>query len=139
MTIAEGKKVSFEYTLTLEDKEVIDSNVGKEPLTYVQGSKQIVPGLEKAMEGLTVGDTKQVTVIPEEGYGPIITEAVIEVKKEQLPEDAREVGALVQGQGGGQTLRGKVTELKEDTAVVDFNHPLAGKTLFFDVKVLEIQ
>lgn len=140
MTITSGKTVSLEYTLTLENKEVVDSNMGGEPLTYVQGSSQIIPGLETAIEGLKVGDTKQVTVNPEDGYGPVIQEAVVEVEKDQLPEGACQVEAQVQAQGpDGQILRGQVTELKDDKAIIDFNHPLAGKTLVFDVKVLDIQ
>lgn len=140
MTIATGSTVSIEYTLTLENKEVIDTNVGGEPLTYVQGSSQIIPGLESALTGMKVGDTKQVKVDPEDGYGPLIKEAIVEVDAEQLPPNTREVNAHVQAQGpDGQILRGQVTELKDDKAIIDFNHPLAGKTLFFDVKVLDIQ
>ncbi len=140
MTITSGKTISIEYTLTLDNKEVVDSNVGGEPLTYVQGSGQIIPGLETAMEGLKVGDTKEVTVDPEEGYGPVIQEAIVEVQKDQLPEGAQQVDAQVQAEGpDGQILHGQVTELKDDKAVVDFNHPLAGKTLIFDVKILDIQ
>ena len=140
MTIAEGKTVSIEYTLTLEDKEVIDTNVGGQPLTYVHGSNQIIPGLEKAMLGMQVGDSRNVTVEPEEGYGHTIEEAIIEVEKEQLPPEVFKVGAQVQGQGQeGQVVRGQVTGIDGDTAVIDFNHPLAGKTLFFDIKVLDIK
>lgn len=140
MTITAGKTVSIEYTLTLDNEEVVDSNVGEDPLTYVQGSGQIIPGLETAMEGMKVGDTKQVTIKPEDGYGPVIPEAIVEVNKEQLPEAARHVDAMVQAHGpDGQVLQGRVTEIKEDKAVVDFNHPMAGKTLSFEVKVLNIQ
>ena len=140
MTIAEGKTVSIEYTLTLEDKEVIDTNVGGQPLTYVHGSNQIIPGLEKAMEGMQEGESMNVTVEPEEGYGHTIEEAIIEVEKEQLPPEVFKVGAQVQGQGQeGQVVRGQVTGIDGDTAVIDFNHPLAGKTLFFDIKVLDIK
>jgi FKBP-type peptidyl-prolyl cis-trans isomerase SlyD len=142
MTIAEGKTVSIEYTLTLEDKEVIDTNVGGQPLTYVHGSNQIIPGLEKAMLGMQVGDSRNVTVEPEEGYGHTIEEAIIEVEKEQLPPEVFKVGAQVQGQGQGQegqVVRGQVTGINGDTAVIDFNHPLAGKTLFFDIKIIDIK
>lgn len=140
MTITTGKTVSIEYTLTLENKEVVDTNVGNDPLTYVQGSSQIIPGLENAMDGMKVGETKQVTVEPEDGYGPVIQEAIVEIDREQLPQGACEVDALVQAQGpDGQVLRGQVTKVEDDKAVVDFNHPLAGKKLFFDVKVIDIQ
>jgi FKBP-type peptidyl-prolyl cis-trans isomerase SlyD len=140
MTISEGSTVSIEYTLTLEDKEVVDTNKGGQPLTFVYGSKQIIPGLEKEMVGMQIGESKQVIVQPEEGYGPVLEQAIIEVGKEQLPADAWEVGAHVQSQSpGGQVVRGQVTALQDDKATIDFNHPLAGKTLFFDVKVLDIQ
>ncbi len=142
MTITEGKTVSIEYTLKLENEEVVDTNVGGEPLKFTQGSKQIIPGLEKEMEGMGVGDSKQVTVTPEEGYGPVYQEAVAEFSKDSLPPDVWKVGAVVQGKSqAGQVLRGFVTEINEDDdkATIDFNHPLAGKTLLFDVKVLEVQ
>jgi FKBP-type peptidyl-prolyl cis-trans isomerase SlyD len=114
--------------------------VGKDPLIYVHGSQQIIPGLENALEGMAVGEQKQVKLEAEEGYGPVQEQAVVEVPMEQLPEDARTVGTMVQGQGpSGQPVRGRVADMKEETAVIDFNHPLAGKTLFFDVKVLDIQ
>ncbi|HHO77192.1 MAG TPA: peptidylprolyl isomerase [Deltaproteobacteria bacterium] len=140
MTIATGKTVSIEYTLTLENKEVIDTNRGSDPLTYVQGSSQIIPGLENAMDGMKVGETKQVEVEPEDGYGPVFQDAIVEVNRDQLPEGACEVDAQLQAQGpDGQILRGKVTKIENDKAFVDFNHPLAGKKLFFDVKVLDIK
>lgn len=70
MSISQGKTISIEYTLKLEDKTVVDSNVGGGPLTFIHGSHQIIPGLEKALEGMKIGDIKEVTVKPEEGYGP---------------------------------------------------------------------
>jgi len=140
MSIAEGSTVSLEYTLTLQDKEVIDTNKGGQPLTFVYGAKQIIPGLEKEMAGMKIGESKNVTIEPEEGYGPVIEQAIIEVDKDKLPAEAWLVGANVQGQGpDGQIMRGQVTALREDKATVDFNHPLAGKTLYFEVKVLDIQ
>ena len=83
MTISLDNKVSIEYTLRLEDMSEIDTNVGSDPLTYVHGSHQIVPGLEKGLEGLKIGDTKEVTVKPEEGYGVVDQEAFREVDKEK--------------------------------------------------------
>jgi FKBP-type peptidyl-prolyl cis-trans isomerase SlyD len=140
MTISSGKTVSIEYTLTLGDDKVIDTNVGGNPLTFVQGNQQIINGLEKELEGLKAGDTKKVTVTPEEGYGKVIPEAVVNAPVSQIPEEARTVGAQVQGKGPeGQVLRGEVTEVGEETATIDFNHPLAGKTLHFDVKILSVE
>ncbi len=140
VTVTAGKEVSIEYTLTLDDKSVVDSNVGGQPFSYVQGNQQVIPGLEKAMEGLKVGDTKQITVSPAEGYGEVHEEAFLEVNKDKLPPEAWHEGAQIQGTApDGQPLRGQVKEVKEETVVLDFNHPLAGKTLHFDVKVLDIK
>jgi FKBP-type peptidyl-prolyl cis-trans isomerase SlyD len=140
MTISSGKKVSIEYTLTLEDKSVIDTNVGSEPLSFVQGSHKIISGLQNALEGLKIGDSKQVTIKPEDGYGLVDQKAIMEVSKEQIPQDALKVGAHLQGQNDdGQVITAMVAEIKEQTVVLDFNHPLAGKTLHFDVKIVDIQ
>ncbi len=139
-TVTEGKNVSLEYTLKLDDKSVVESNVGKQPLTYTHGTHQIVPGLEKALEGLAVGDTKEVTVAPADGYGEKDPEALQEVQKKLIPPDALVVGSRLQGKApDGHMVYPQVAEIKDDTVVLDFNHPLAGKTLHFDVKVLDIK
>ncbi len=140
MTVSDGKQVSLEYTLKLDDKSVLESNVGKEPMTYTQGAHEIVPGLEKAMEGLAVGDHKHVEVKPADGYGAVDPKAFQEVKKTQIPETAWKVGTQLEAKGAdGESMFPRVTEVKSDTVVLDFNHPLAGKTLFFDIKVLDIK
>lgn len=140
MTISAGKEVSLEYTLTLDDETVVESNVGGQPLTYTHGEGAIIPGLESALEGLVVGDSKDIVVDAADGYGPVRPEAVQEVPIENIPEDARHAGALLQGQSpDGGVFRARVTEVKDATALVDFNHPLAGQTLHFAVKVLDIQ
>lgn len=142
--IADGKQVSLEYTLTLEDKSKVDSNVGKEPLVYTQGAHDIIPGLEKQLAGLKVGDSKRIEISPEEGYGPVRPELkkTQEVPKDKVPQDAQKVGAKLMGQGpGGQPIFAEVTEVKGDILVlsVDANHPLAGKKLIFEVKVLKVE
>lgn len=144
MTVSSGTKVSIEYTLSLtkdkKDEVVIDTNVGSDPLTYVQGSHQIIPGLEKALEGMKIGESRQVTVKPEEGYGLVDQEAFVEVKKEQVPQDALKVDTQLQGRDdSGQTVYARVVEIKDQTVVLDLNHPLAGKTLYFDIKILNIE
>ena len=139
-TVGEGTRVSLEYTLTLEDQEVIDTNVGKDPLVYTHGSREIIPGLEKQLIGLKVGDTKNVEVAPAEGYGEVDPNRVQEVPKENVPEEAWGVGKKLQGRGpDGGMMFAEVTEVRENTVIVDLNHPLAGKTLFFAVKVLNIE
>ncbi len=140
MTVSAGTTVSIEYTLRLEDKAVFDSNVGSEPLTYVHGSQQIIPGLEKALDGMNIGESKHITVTPDEGYGVVKSEAFIEVTKEEFPQDAMRVNAGIQGRdAGGRVFHARVVEIKAETVLLDFNHPLAGRTLFFEVKVLDVQ
>jgi len=139
-TITDGKQVSLEFTLSLDDKTKVQSNVGQEPMVYLHGSHQIIPGLEKQLTGLKVGDTKHVEVPPEEGYGPVDPKRTQEVEKDKIPEEARKVGAKLTGRGPqGQMMYAEVKEIKGDTAVLDLNHPLAGKKLIFDIKVLKIE
>lgn len=138
--IQDGSLVSLEYTLTDDSGNVLESNVGKEPLTYVQGSGQIVRGLEKELAGLKVGDRKKIHVSPEEGYGPVNPQAIQEIPKDKIPADAQKVGALLMTHGPqGEAITMRVKEVKDQTVVVDLNHPLAGKALNFDVKVLDIK
>lgn len=138
--IQSGSDVSFDYTLTDESGAVIDSSKGKAPMHYIHGQGQIIPGLEKELAGMTVGGQKKVTVKPEDAYGPIDPRAFQEVPKEKLPADALKVGAMLMAQGPqGQGVPVRVHEIKEKTVIMDFNHPLAGKTLSFDIKVTEIK
>ena len=140
MSISDGKTISLEYTLTLEDKKVLDTNVGGKPLNFTQGSHQIIPGLETALKGMKVGESKQVTVAPEQGYGPINPQAIQEVPIEKIPKEAQKVGAQLRGKDAqGRMVQARVSEVKEQVVLLDYNHPLAGKKLFFDVKILDIQ
>jgi len=138
--ITEGSKVSLEYTLNIEGGETVDSNTGDDPLVYTQGKNEIIPALEEELSGLAAGDEKQVTLQPEEAYGAVDPDAFREVPLEQIPEDARNEGQLLvmQDQQGNQQQI-KVSEIREDTALLDLNHPLAGKTLQFDVKIVDVQ
>lgn len=140
--ITEGSKVSLEYTLNLEGGETVDSNTGEdqEPLVYTQGNNEIIPALEEELSGMAVGDEKQVTLQPEQAYGPVDPEAYQEVPLEQIPENARQEGQLLimqDQQGNKQQIR--LSEIRDETALLDLNHPLAGQTLHFDVKVLDVQ
>jgi FKBP-type peptidyl-prolyl cis-trans isomerase SlyD len=137
MPIAEGKKVSFEYTLTSGDGSQIGTNVGQEPLVYTHGKGEIVPGLEKELAGLKAGDTKQVKVGPKEGYGELDPNRTQQVPIDKIPEQARKVGAQLRG--AGQTMFAKVTAVDDKNATIDLNHPLAGKDLTFDVKILKVE
>jgi len=138
--IEEGSVVSIEYTLTDDAGAVIDSNVDKEPLTYVQGAGQIVNGLERELIGLKTGEQKKVQVKPEEGYGMPSKQAFQEFPRDTIPAEAQKAGATLMAKGqDGQAIPMRVHEVKEKTVVVDFNHPLAGKTLNFDVKIKDIR
>jgi FKBP-type peptidyl-prolyl cis-trans isomerase SlyD len=137
--IAAGKEVSLEYTLRLENEEVVESNVGDQPLKYIHGKNQIIPGLESALEGMQVGESKEVTVLPENAYGPVMPEAFQEVPRDRIPADAQQVGARLQGRDpNGQVVHARVAQVKDESLVLDFNHPLAGKTLVFAVKVVAV-
>lgn len=139
MTVSNGKQVSLEYTLKLDDQSVLDTNVGGEPLKVMQGSHQIIPGVEKALDGMTVGEKKKFTVAPADAYGTVDPEAFQEVDKNLVPSDSRKVGAQLEGKtADGRTVFPRISEVKNETVVLDFNHPLAGKTLYFDVKVLDV-
>ncbi|MDX8411724.1 MAG: FKBP-type peptidyl-prolyl cis-trans isomerase [Mariprofundaceae bacterium] len=141
LTVSEGKEVSIEFILTLDDEHrIIDSNVGAEPLSFVYGADQIFPGLEKALTGMKAGDKMLVTLEPEQAYGAIEQRSIVEVKKEDIPQESLKVGAPLQSlDAEGQIINVRVTEIKEHTVVLDANHPLAGRTLHFDVKVVDVK
>jgi len=135
-----GSMVGIEYTLTLEDGTKVDSNVGGEVLRVEQGSGQIVPGLDKELIGMTVGESKQVTVAPDQGYGQIDPDAFTEIPVSELPEDGREPGTVLMTRDPqGNTRRLRVQKIEGEKATLDFNHPLASKTLTFDVTIREVQ
>jgi FKBP-type peptidyl-prolyl cis-trans isomerase SlyD len=138
--IQEGAVVSIEYTLTDEFGTVLDSNVGKDPLSYVHGAGQIVRGLERELNGLKIGDEKKVQVKPQDAYGPMSEKAFQEIPRESIPPESQKAGTmLMTTAANGRAIPVRVHQVKEKTIVVDFNHPLAGKTLNFDVKVKDIK
>jgi len=137
--VTDGSKVKLHYTLRVDGK-VIESSRGKEPFVFEVGSKQVIPGFEKAVKGMKVGEKKSFKVEPEDAYGQRRKEAIQEVPKERMPKGLEiKPGMTLYAQGpGGHPIPVKVVEVKKDRVVVDFNHPLAGKTLNFDVEILEI-
>lgn len=140
MQIAERCVASFHYTLTNDAGEVIDSSSGREPLAYLHGVGQIVPGLESALEGRQAGDSFSVDVPPEEGYGPR-HEGLIQ----QVPRDAfrgvdeLQVGMQFQAQGPQGALSVVISAIDGDLVTVDGNHPLAGQTLHFAIEITEVR
>lgn len=138
--IQNGSSVSIEYTLKLDDGTPVDTNVGEDLLTYEQGAGEILPALEAALAGHRVGDTKTVSLTAEQGYGAIDPEAYREVDLEVVPEGSREVGsAMVARNPQGQETPIRVHEVREQSIILDFNHPLAGEALNFDVKIVKIE
>lgn len=136
--IENGDKVRIQYVLTV-DGEPVDSTEGREPFEYQQGKQQIIPGLERQLEGLRVGDEREIIVGPDDAYGVEDPNAYIEVSKDKLPEGEVTIGMLVHATTpDGRQMVVRVAEIREETVVLNFNHPLAGKELHFTIKILEI-
>ena len=140
MQIADRTVASFHYTLTNAAGEVIDASPAGQPLAYLHGAGNIVPGLEQAMEGRSAGDKFDVVVAPEEGYGPRHPQLI-----QSVPRDAFrgveniEAGMQFEAQGGQGPMVVTVTAVDADNVTVDGNHPLAGVALHFAVEVAEVR
>ena len=143
MSLMVGDKlvVSMHYTLTDNEGTTLDTSDGAEPLAYLHGAGNIIPGLEKALVGKVVGDSMKVTVEPAEGYGEIVPELMQTVPREMFQGvDDIDPGMSFEAEGeGGQVQRVVVKEVTETEVIVDANHPLAGMILNFDVNIVEIR
>jgi FKBP-type peptidyl-prolyl cis-trans isomerase SlyD len=139
-TVANDLVVAIDYSLRV-DGEVIDSSEGQEPLEYLQGHQNIIPGLEKEMLGMKVGDSKEVNVNPAEGYGESDPEAFMEIPKNQFPEHIPvETGTELQVENEqGKPVYARIDKVENNMVTLNFNHPLAGKELHFSVTVLAIR
>ena len=134
-----GNTVSIHYTGRLDDGNVFDSSRERDPLKFELGSGQVIPGFEAAVMGMEVGEEVTTTIPAAEAYGPHRDELLIEVPKTQLPDEMDpQVGDVLEAAAGEQTTRVVVTELRDDTIVVDGNHPLAGKDLTFDIELVSV-
>lgn len=135
-----GDTVKIHYTGTLDDGTQFDSSAGREPLEFELGSGQVIPGFDKAVEGMAVGEEKSVNIEPEDAYGPRHDQMVQEVPKDALPDDLEpEIGMGLQAQGpDGQLINLTVTEVADESITVDGNHPLAGKALNFAIELVDI-
>ena len=140
LVVTAGKTVKVNYTLKVEGK-VLQSSKGKEPIQFTTGSRQMIPGFEKAVMGMKVGEKKSFKVSPEEGYGKENPKAIQNVPKSKLPPEIKPLpGMTLQARDkNGRTMPVRVVEVKKDVVVMNFNHPLAGKTLNFDVEVVDIK
>ncbi|MEN9724483.1 MAG: hypothetical protein RJB38_2469 [Pseudomonadota bacterium] len=137
-----ARVISFHYTLRNTEGQVLDSSSGSDPLTYLEGSGQIIPGLEKAIALLGVGDKRTVTIEAAQAYGERDDEQVLEVPRDRLPKSE---GLSVGDQFAGRSPDGSegaiftVINLSETSVTLDANHPLAGQDLTFDVEITEMR
>lgn len=140
MQIAERTVASFQYTLTNDAGDVLDSSEGREPLTYLQGAGNIVPGLEREMTGHVAGDKFNVDVAPEEGYGAYVDELVQVVPRSAFDGvNDLAVGMQFQAQTQQGPIAVVITEIEGDEVTVDGNHPLAGETLHFAIEIVDVR
>jgi len=139
--VKENDTVKVHYTGKLADGQVFDTSEGKEPIEFTLGQGQLIPGFEKGLIDMKVNEKKTVTIPKDEAYGEPRQELIQEVQKDQLPEEIKpEVGmGLVSKTPDGREMNLVVAEVKDETIVVDGNHPLAGKDLVFDLEVVEIK
>lgn len=140
LIVQDGQVVSMEYTLRV-DGEVVDSSEGQEPLEFLCGSGNIIPGLERAMQGMTAGQSRDVVVAPVDGYGELDPEAFAELPRSEFPGDIPlQPGIELQFRDPqGMTMFARIDSVKPDAVRLDFNHPLAGKELHFAVKVIGLR
>ena len=134
-TAKDGDKVSIHYTGSLEDKTVFDTSENRDPLEFTVGDKNLIPGMNNAVRGMKVGESKTVSIPPEEAYGPRSEKLIFEVPTKNLPPGIK-AGMPLRDPNGNMVL---VKEVKGEKSVLDANHILAGKTLIFDIKLVRIQ
>ncbi|RLC22079.1 MAG: peptidylprolyl isomerase [Deltaproteobacteria bacterium] len=136
----DGDTVKVHYTGQLENGDVFDSSREREPLEFIIGSGNVIPGFENGIIDMEVGDTKRISISPEEGYGERREELVVKVLKNEFPDHITpSVGQQLQiRREGGDILNVNITALDDDSITLDANHPLAGQTLLFDVELVEI-
>ncbi|WKD87007.1 FKBP-type peptidyl-prolyl cis-trans isomerase SlyD [Polaribacter huanghezhanensis] len=139
--VKENNTVKVNYTGKLSNGQIFDSSEGKEPLEFTLGQGQLIPGFEKGVIDMKLNEKKTITVAKEEAYGEIHDHLKQEVKRTELPQDlAPEVGmGLVSKSPDGQEMNLRVVEVKDESIVIDGNHPLAGKDLIFDIEVVAIK
>lgn len=137
--IQDGQAVTLDYRLTLPDGTLIEDSSGGEQMVYVHGSQEILPGLERGLAGMAVGDERQIVVEPEDGYGPRHPGRSKVVDRSQFPGGIEiAAGMSFQAQSADGVARVWVSKVDGDEIELDGNHPLAGKTLVFDVRVLDV-
>ena len=137
--IQKNSEVEIDYTLTVDGK-VEDSSKGRRPLKYTQGAGQIIVGLERALEGKKTGDKISVDIPAKDAYGEKDPGAVRRVPKNAIQNvEEMKVGDIVGASTKGHNFRAQITEITDTEVVLDFNHPLAGKALHFDVEIISVK
>ena len=138
--VTEGKLVKVNYTLTVEGN-VVDSSREGEPFEFEAGSNQVIPGFDEAIMGMNAGEKKSFQVSPEKGYGHENPKGIQQAPRDKLPADLKpEVGMPLHAtMPDGQVIPARIIEIKESIIVLNFNHPLAGKTLNFEVEVIDVK
>src|SRR3989338_1599131 len=138
--IKNGDKIKVEYTGTFSDGKVFDSSKGREPLCFEVGAKQVIPGFEQAVIGMKKDENKTFLIKSEEAYGAVRAELIMVVPRDKLPEKPEpQPGMMLVMQGPtGQKLPARITKVGEGKVTIDLNHPLAGKDLNFEIKVMGI-
>ena len=139
-TVQQDTVVSMEYTLRVEDEE-IDSSKGQDPLQFLAGHGNIISGLEREMIGMKVGESKDVVIAPADGYGEFDEEAYMDVPRGEFPKDmpVQEGLELTVRDDSGQARYARIDNVEGDTVTLNFNHPLAGDELHFNVKVVGLR
>mgnify|MGYP002640446413 CR=1 FL=1 len=139
-TIKKGDKVKISYTGKLEDGNVFDSSEDRAPLSFEVGANQVIPGFDKAVEGMKKDEEKTFTLSVDEAYGPVKEELVQEFPRDKLPDkpEPKEGMMLIMQAPTGQQIPAKIIEVNDGTVKIDINHPLAGKALTFEIKVVGI-
>jgi FKBP-type peptidyl-prolyl cis-trans isomerase SlyD len=140
LKVEDGQVVSMDYTLRV-DGEVVDTSEGREPLDFLQGVGNIIPGLERELYGMEVGQSKKVVVAAADAYGEFQDDAVVSVPKGEFPPQIPlEIGTELQVRGqNDETLYGRITKVEDENVELNFNHPLAGKELHFDVTITALR
>jgi FKBP-type peptidyl-prolyl cis-trans isomerase SlyD len=140
LIVQDGQVVGMEYTLHV-DGEILDSSEGHGPLEFLHGSGNIIPGLERELYGMAIGESKKVVIAPVDGYGEVDPNALVHVPRSQFPENIPMVeGTEIQvNDQQGNEMMARIDHVEEDSVRLDFNHPLAGKELKFDVKIVSLR
>ncbi len=138
-TVQQGQTIKVHYEGKLEDGTVFDSSREREPLTFTVGAGQVIKGFDQAVLGMNVGDKKTITIPPGEAYGEWNRERLQELPKEKIPPEGLKEGATLLFKSEQGSFPVQVYEIKDTTVILDLNHPLAGKTLTFDIELVEIQ